>query len=531
MDRYQKVEKPRPEVPINENEIRITASGLVRNYLTYATTLLQERRGREIVLKAMGNAISKTVAIAEIIKRRIPQLHQDTAISSVKITDVYEPIEEGLSTVEQTRQIRMVEGEAVVEGEDGVGTGVDMETTKVEITKKMAVIQTGAEVVVVDMATITQVKITKKMANIQTLAEVVGVAEVGATVVLGMTQVGVEVGMTQVEAVAGEVVMTQVEAAVGEVGMTQAEAGEVGMTQVEAGAGEVGMTQVETAAGEVGTTQAEMGEVGTTQAEAEAGEVGMTQVEAGAGEAAEVMAVAVDGWAAARGVVETKHNGELVFPPRGVGIPPPLSPPPFPSFFASAHLSLLRLALWILDLLPSLLRCCWCSDGAPADVAPASSGARGVLLSLATSARVMMVLVATESSGFRSDGNKRGSMGAFGGRIRLGVEFSVCLVLDAEVVFDSGVDGGGVADVLVTSDLAQDNPLSALAIPQSSRVYKSVPFAAGVYLWSSPVRAVACGGRWWFAKQVLSGYLLCQITFLSLSGYIAPQGVVLLYLE
>lgn len=41
MDRYQKVEKPRPEVPINENEIRITASGLVRNYLTYATTLLQ----------------------------------------------------------------------------------------------------------------------------------------------------------------------------------------------------------------------------------------------------------------------------------------------------------------------------------------------------------------------------------------------------------------------------------------------------------------------------------------------------------
>lgn len=29
----------------------------------------------------------------------------------------------------------MVEGEVVVEGEDGVGTGVGMETTKVEITK------------------------------------------------------------------------------------------------------------------------------------------------------------------------------------------------------------------------------------------------------------------------------------------------------------------------------------------------------------------------------------------------------------
>lgn len=41
MDRYQKVEKPRQELPINENEIRITSQGIVRNYITYATTLLQ----------------------------------------------------------------------------------------------------------------------------------------------------------------------------------------------------------------------------------------------------------------------------------------------------------------------------------------------------------------------------------------------------------------------------------------------------------------------------------------------------------
>ncbi|KAE9617859.1 putative DNA/RNA-binding protein Alba [Lupinus albus] len=96
MDRYQKVEKPKPESPINQNEIRITTQGAIRNYITYATLLLQEKNAREIVLKAMGQAISKTVAIAEILKKRIPQLHQDTAISSVSITDVWEPIEEGL---------------------------------------------------------------------------------------------------------------------------------------------------------------------------------------------------------------------------------------------------------------------------------------------------------------------------------------------------------------------------------------------------------------------------------------------------
>ncbi|GER46080.1 alba DNA/RNA-binding protein [Striga asiatica] len=108
MDRYQKVEKPKPESPVNQNEIRITSQGLVRNYISYATTLLQEREVTEIVLKAMGQAISKTVAVAEIIKRRIPRLHQDSTISSVSITDTFEPIEEGLEIVEQTRHVSMI---------------------------------------------------------------------------------------------------------------------------------------------------------------------------------------------------------------------------------------------------------------------------------------------------------------------------------------------------------------------------------------------------------------------------------------
>ncbi|EOX93967.1 Alba DNA/RNA-binding protein isoform 3, partial [Theobroma cacao] len=108
MDRYQKVEKPKPESPINENEIRITSQGAIRNYINYAIALLQDKRVKEIVLKAMGQAISKTVAIAEIIKKRIPRLHQDTAISSVSITDVWEPIEEGLVPVEMTRHVSMI---------------------------------------------------------------------------------------------------------------------------------------------------------------------------------------------------------------------------------------------------------------------------------------------------------------------------------------------------------------------------------------------------------------------------------------
>lgn len=41
MEKYQKVQKPRPETPYNENEMRITSMGLVGNYVNYAASLFQ----------------------------------------------------------------------------------------------------------------------------------------------------------------------------------------------------------------------------------------------------------------------------------------------------------------------------------------------------------------------------------------------------------------------------------------------------------------------------------------------------------
>ncbi|KAK6118925.1 hypothetical protein DH2020_047333 [Rehmannia glutinosa] len=108
MDRYQKVEKPKVETPIDENEIRITSQGRMRSYITYAMTLLQEKGSDEIVFKAMGRAINKTVTIVELIKRRIVGLHQITAIQSTDITDTWEPLEEGLQILETTRKVSMV---------------------------------------------------------------------------------------------------------------------------------------------------------------------------------------------------------------------------------------------------------------------------------------------------------------------------------------------------------------------------------------------------------------------------------------
>uniref|UniRef100_M4CAK1 DNA/RNA-binding protein Alba-like domain-containing protein n=1 Tax=Brassica campestris TaxID=3711 RepID=M4CAK1_BRACM len=108
MERYSRVEKPKLGSPINENEIRITSVGLIRNYISYAITLLHEKGAKDIVLKAMGQAISKTVTISEILKSKVSGLHQDVNISSMSITDVFEPIEEGLLPVEVIRHVSMI---------------------------------------------------------------------------------------------------------------------------------------------------------------------------------------------------------------------------------------------------------------------------------------------------------------------------------------------------------------------------------------------------------------------------------------
>ena len=58
-----------------------------------------------MVLKAMGNAISKAVTVAEILKHRVAKLHMVTRISSIETVDVYDPLEEGLDRIETKRKI------------------------------------------------------------------------------------------------------------------------------------------------------------------------------------------------------------------------------------------------------------------------------------------------------------------------------------------------------------------------------------------------------------------------------------------
>jgi len=93
-DKYQRVEKKKDDVQTQPNEVRVTAQGRRRNYITYAIALLTRTDTppeESITLKAMGQAITKTVSVAEIVKRRVEGLHQNTVLDSSEITDIWEP--------------------------------------------------------------------------------------------------------------------------------------------------------------------------------------------------------------------------------------------------------------------------------------------------------------------------------------------------------------------------------------------------------------------------------------------------------
>jgi len=111
MDKYTREVEARPEESKSkptDNEIRVTTLGKMRSYITYATKKLQDGKCDEITLKAMGKAINKTVTIAEIIKRRIPKLHQITQINSTLIQEKYVPREDGLDPVFTTRHVSSI---------------------------------------------------------------------------------------------------------------------------------------------------------------------------------------------------------------------------------------------------------------------------------------------------------------------------------------------------------------------------------------------------------------------------------------
>jgi len=109
MDKYRKIAKPKDTVVKDEAEIRVTAVGSVSAYVSRAAKVYNELNKPQVLITGTGNAITKAVQLAEVVKRRFKGLHQITKMGSQEIVDEYEPLEEGLDKVVDTRNISFVE--------------------------------------------------------------------------------------------------------------------------------------------------------------------------------------------------------------------------------------------------------------------------------------------------------------------------------------------------------------------------------------------------------------------------------------
>ena len=76
---------------IAENEIKITSKGLIKNYLGYAFRILNKTNHRNLKIRATGNAIVKALILIELVKRRVPELHQLNKIYSMELKSTKEP--------------------------------------------------------------------------------------------------------------------------------------------------------------------------------------------------------------------------------------------------------------------------------------------------------------------------------------------------------------------------------------------------------------------------------------------------------
>jgi len=109
MDKYRKVIKPKETAVKDETEIRVTAVGSISAYCARANTLFTEQDKKTITITGTGNAITKAVTLAEVVKRRFAGLHQITSVGTTEIVDEYEPLEEGLDKVTETRNLSCIE--------------------------------------------------------------------------------------------------------------------------------------------------------------------------------------------------------------------------------------------------------------------------------------------------------------------------------------------------------------------------------------------------------------------------------------
>ena len=78
-----------------KDEICVTAAGSLSPNIAYAAKVLNELNKPTVVIKGVGNSLSKVVTAADVFKQRFNGLREVMNLGSMEIVDEYEPFEGG----------------------------------------------------------------------------------------------------------------------------------------------------------------------------------------------------------------------------------------------------------------------------------------------------------------------------------------------------------------------------------------------------------------------------------------------------
>ena len=81
----------------------------IGRYVARGLTLFFGEDKQFVTIRAAERLIEKALWVAEVLRRKVPDLHQIININEKKIVDVYMPREEGLVKVEKERFLTVVE--------------------------------------------------------------------------------------------------------------------------------------------------------------------------------------------------------------------------------------------------------------------------------------------------------------------------------------------------------------------------------------------------------------------------------------
>eukprot|EP00118_Oscarella_pearsei_P005352 m.24548 g.24548 ORF g.24548 m.24548 type:complete len:150 (+) comp28639_c0_seq3:31-480(+) len=138
MDHYRKKETRKGGGKAEEDEIRVSTHGRVRVLVLRALGKLQKDGLKSIVLKGEAHTCTKAITVAEIVKRRMPTLYQNSRLLYSEVEEIWTPKDEtvGLEDLQVVRKVPSIQIVLSLDALDPAANGYQAPLTQKKKPKK-----------------------------------------------------------------------------------------------------------------------------------------------------------------------------------------------------------------------------------------------------------------------------------------------------------------------------------------------------------------------------------------------------------